>query len=237
MKIKVKNVSYEKLLKIKKPKRKKPKNPNFLFRWLVRFLSKSELKKANFTYTFSSDIGKGPHLILMNHSSFIDLKIASHIFKDIKYNVVSTTDALVGKEWLMRNIGCIPTQKFVHDLTLINDIRYALSKNRSVLMSPEAGYSFDGTATALPRKMGVLLKKFDVPVIMIETFGAFSRNPLYNELQIRKDQKVSAKVRVLFTQEEIREKISSPFSSSRSRCSKNWPSSRREVASKFAASL
>lgn len=30
----------------------------------------------------------------------------------------------------------------------------------SVLMYPEASYSFDGTCTALPRKMGVLLKSW-----------------------------------------------------------------------------
>ena len=73
-------------------------------------------------------------------------------------------------------------------------------------MYPEAGYSFDGTATTLPRKMGVLLKKYDVPVIMIETKGLYGRNPLYNELQIRKDQKVSVRAYVLYTKEQIREK-------------------------------
>ncbi len=205
MKIKIKNLPYEKVLKIKKPKHKKPKNPNFLFRWLVRFLSRSELKKAHFTYTVNGKIGKGPHLILMNHSSFIDLKIASHIFKDIKYNVVSTTDALVGKEWLMRNIGCIPTQKFVHDLTLINDIKYAFSKNRSVLMYPEAGYSFDGTATPIPQGFARLIKYLGVSVIFVKTTGAFLHDPLYNNLQIR-DVAVSADVKQIFTAEDVKTK-------------------------------
>ena len=49
------------------------------------------------------------------------------------------------------------------------------------------------------------MKKYDVPVVMIETSGLFARNPLYNELQIRKDQKVYVKARVLFTQEQVRE--------------------------------
>jgi hypothetical protein len=60
----------------------------------------------------------------------------------------------------------------------------------SVLMYPEACYSFDGTATTLPRKMGILLKKYDVPVLMIETSGLFNRNPLYNELKIREAKKL-----------------------------------------------
>ena len=41
---------------------------------------------------------------------------------------------------------------------------------------------------------------------MVETFGAFARNPLYNELQVRKSVPVSAKVSCLYTPEEIREK-------------------------------
>jgi hypothetical protein len=73
-------------------------------------------------------------------------------------------------------------------------------------MYPEACYSFDGTATTLPAKMGILLKKYGVPVVMIETFGAFGRNPLYNELQIRKHVPITAKATVLFTKEEIKEK-------------------------------
>jgi hypothetical protein len=72
-------------------------------------------------------------------------------------------------------------------------------------MYPEASYSFDGTATPLPRKMGVLLKKLGVPVVTVITQGAFARDPLYNNLQLRK-VKVSAHVKCLFTAEEIKEK-------------------------------
>jgi ribosomal protein S27AE len=41
---------------------------------------------------------------------------------------------------------------------------------------------------------------------MVETYGALSRNPLYNELQIRRKVPVTAKVKCLYTREEIREK-------------------------------
>jgi hypothetical protein len=137
------------------------------------------------------------------------MQIAHRILYPKHFCIVSTTDGFVGiggfMGWLMRQIGCIPTQKYITDLGLVQDMTYALKTLKtSVLMYPEACYSFDGTATTLPRKMGVLLKKFDVPVIMIESFGAFSRNPLYNELQIRKSVPVSAKARCLYTQEQVR---------------------------------
>ena len=117
---------------------------------------------------------------------------------------MATTDAFVGKNLLMRMLGCIPTQKFVTDVTLIRDMEYLLKeKNTSVLMFPEAGYSFDGRATAMPRKMGVLLKKLGVPVVTVITEGAFTRDPLYNCLQKRK-VKVRADVTCLATAEEVK---------------------------------
>ena len=34
-------------------------------------------------------------------------------------------------------------------------------------MYPEAGYSLDGTTTRIPKRIGVLVKKLKVPVVMI----------------------------------------------------------------------
>ena len=61
---------------------------------------------------------KQPCLILMNHSSFIDLEIASTILFPRPFNIVCTTDGFVGKNWLMRLLGCIPTKKFMQDVNL-----------------------------------------------------------------------------------------------------------------------
>jgi len=69
-------------------------------------------------------------------------------------------------------------------------------------MYPEAGYSLDGTGTRIPRRLGVLLKKLKHPVVMITTYGAFTRDPLYNNLQ-KRDVKVSCTVKCLFTPEEL----------------------------------
>ena len=205
MKIKTKKLPYERVIEIKKPKYKKPNKPSLLFRTVVRVASVPDLMKVSFKYE-----GKLPKempcLVLMNHSSFIDLEIASKILYPHPYGIVTTSDGMVGKRWLMRRIGCMPTQKFVNDISLIKDISYMLkAKKTSVLMYPEASYSFDGTATPLPEKFGRLLKMLDVPVVMITTYGAFSRDPLYNCLQNRQ-VKVSAKVECLFTREELKEK-------------------------------
>ena len=206
MKIRAVDKSYEDVCKIKKPEHIRPMKPSSLLRSVMRVASKPDLKAVDFSYTTDhmERAGSGPWLILMNHSSFLDLEIASQMIP-MPYNIVCTSDGLVGKERLMRHLGCIPTQKFVTDVSLISDLKYALHKNAtSVLMYPEASYSFDGTATRLPRKMGVLFKALKVPVVMITTYGSFARDPLYNNLQKRK-VKVSAKMECLLTPEEIQD--------------------------------
>ena len=205
MKIKAVNRSYEEVQALRKPAHLLPKRPNILFRSLVRLLATGDLKATRFSYTAERMDGfwNEPCLILMNHSSFLDLEIASKIFYPRPYGIVCTSDGFVGKAWLMRNLGCIPTKKFVNDVGLIRDIGYMLHDLKtSVLMYPEASYSFDGCATPLPRHLGILLKKLGVPVISVHTEGAFARDPLYNCLQ-KRDVTVSARVKGLLTKEEI----------------------------------
>ncbi len=210
MKIKTKQLSYSQVMALPRPEHKPPIKPNLLLTSLIRLYSMADMKATNFKYTQErmDEVKDKPCLILMNHSSFIDLKIASKILYPKPYGIVCTSDGFIGKRQVMRMIGCIPTQKFVSDVTLIEDMQYMLHENKtSVLMYPEASYSFDGTPTALPRKMGVLLKKLNVPVVTIITKGAFARDPLYNMLQLRKVN-VSAHVKCLLTAEEIKEKSS-----------------------------
>ena len=208
MKIKSKQLDYAKAMALPRPAHKKPCKPILPFRALLKLITIPDLLLTRFSY---DTVGMErlpkdrPCLILMNHSSFIDPKIAFHMFGWRPLNIVCTTDAMMGKAWLMRWIGCIPTNKFVMDTTLIRDMKYALHElGSSVLMYPEAGYSFDGRTTLLPDSLGRLLKLLKVPVVTVITEGAFARDPLYNGLQLRK-VKVRATVKYLLSPEEIAE--------------------------------
>ena len=209
MKINTRNLPYEEVLKLPRLQHKNPLKPSRILATVVRVASLPTLWKTKFSYTTERMelVGKRPCLILMNHSSFTDMKLAFGIFYPRRMGIVTSVDAMsgiLGK--LMRLLGCTPTHKYVADMSLIRDIEYMLKTNRtSVLMYPEAGYSFDGRATALPRKLGVLMKRLGVPVVTVITQGAFARDPLYNMLQIRK-VKVSAHVKCIATPEEIKEK-------------------------------
>lgn len=206
MKIKTLPMRYEDVLSLPEESRMKPKRPNLIFRTLVKLLSDFSLKKSNFKWESigMEQLGKNePCIILMNHSCFTDLMIASKIFYPRPLSIVCTSDGFVGKKWLMRNLGCIPTAKFVTDYSLVRDMILAVSELKSsILMYPEASYSFDGTATALPDGVAKCLKVLNIPVIFVRTYGAFQHDPLYNNLQQR-EVDISATVEYLFSPKQL----------------------------------
>ena len=209
MKIKEKALSYEEVMALPREDRGKPRRPSPFFRLLLKTLSGADLKATHFQCRTEGmeRLGKDePALFLMNHSSFIDLKIAANILYPRPFNIVCTSDGFVGKRGLMYAMGCIPAQKFVTDLPLVRDMLYAVRKlGNSILLFPEASYTFDGTATPLPQSVGKLLKTLKIPVVMIKTSGAFLRDPLYNMLQLRQVD-VSATMRYVLSPEDIRDK-------------------------------
>ncbi|MCQ2439582.1 MAG: 1-acyl-sn-glycerol-3-phosphate acyltransferase [Oscillospiraceae bacterium] len=209
MKIRCRELDYEQVLSLPPMEHTPPRKQSMLVRRLLRALSLPELKKQHFSceYVGMEALGADePALVLMNHSSFVDMKIAAAALYPRPFNIVCTYDGFVGKKRLMKALGCIPTRKFVSDVQLLRDMEYALHTLRSdVLMFPEAGYSFDGTATVLPDSLGKCLKLMKVSVVMITTQGAFSRDPLYNMLQLR-DVPLSARVEYLLSPEQVREK-------------------------------
>ena len=213
MKTIIRNSTYEKVLKMKKQKSYNPIKTSMFWRCLIRLISIPGLMSCKFTYkkiNMEKLKKNEPCLILMNHSCFLDLQIAESVMFPRPLNIVCTSDGFVGKNLLMRLIGCIPTNKFVNDVSLIRKMKYTLTKLKSnILMYPEASYSFDGTATVLPESLFKCIKFLGVPVVMIKTYGAFSRNPLYNNLQVRKKVQISADVTYLLSKDDI-ERMSVP---------------------------
>ena len=98
MKIKQRNMSYDDVLKLPRLKHKTPRKPSRFLATVVRAVSASTLKKTNFTYTTERMelVGKQPCLILMNHSSFTDMKIAFGIFYPRRLGIVTSVDAMSG---------------------------------------------------------------------------------------------------------------------------------------------
>ena len=84
MKIKTKALSYDEVMALPRPEHKPPQKPNPLLRLGFRLASAPDLKATRFSFTTEDmeKVGEGPYLILMNHSSFIDLEMVTHIFRN-----------------------------------------------------------------------------------------------------------------------------------------------------------
>ena len=79
MKTRVIPKSYEEVLALPAEERKKPLRPHMFFRCLIRLLSAPDMLAVQFSHQEKGmeKLGEDePALFLMNHSSFIDLKIA-----------------------------------------------------------------------------------------------------------------------------------------------------------------
>lgn len=216
MKIKVTDKSFEEVMSMPRAPHRKPHLQGFFWRKLIGMLARKELKETNFSYTMNGMLKLKklePCLILMNHSSFTDLQIVGKLFIDRPYNIVCTNDGFVGKEWLMRAIGCIPTKKFIPESSLVKDMNFVIhTLHSSVVMFPEASYSFDGTQTPLPSSLGKCIKLLKCPVIMVKTSGAFLRDPLYNNLQ-KRNVDVHADVTYLLSPKDIADKTADEINS------------------------
>lgn len=101
MKIKVTEKSYEDVMALPQAEHRKPLKPSIFFRTLLILISAADLSwPPIFTAAASAWSGWAdePCLILMNHPSFIDLKIASTVLYPCPFNIVCTSDGFVGKE-------------------------------------------------------------------------------------------------------------------------------------------
>ena len=207
-KIDYKKCTYEEFTSLEPMKHMQPRSPKLFWRLLAWALSASDLKKAHFTYkNVNMDrLGKKePALILMNHSGFLDFEIAIHALWPKKVNIVTGLGGCINKENIMRDVGCIPTRKFTTDFTLVKDMKYCINNLKtSVLMYPEADYSYSGCAHTLPSSLGGLVKLLEAPLVVIETIGAFSNDPIYCKSEAR-NLHVSAEVRYVLSPDEIKQ--------------------------------
>ena len=93
MKIKVVDRTYEQVLAQPPQVHKKPKKPSLLFRTVLRAASAPDLLATHFhcEKTGMEQIKSDePCLALMNHSCFLDLKIAEAVLYPRPFNIVCT---------------------------------------------------------------------------------------------------------------------------------------------------
>ncbi len=163
---------------------------------------------------------KGPYLILQNHASFVDFGLVTAFLFPHTSSFVCSIEEFVGREWLMRALGCMYKRKFTPDVNVVKHILYSLKTNKkSVTIYPEARFSFagineEGDLQAYAR----LIKLCKVPVVMGIAKGNYIMSPQfakhpYKKIPVRADFKLlfTAEQAKTLSQEEIIKKLTEEF--------------------------
>lgn len=160
---------------------KRPRKQLFLLMPLIWLLSFPDYwaKKAKVNKKDMDGV-KPPFLMLCNHNAFLDFKIASAAVFPRRVNNVVAVDGFIGREWLLRTVGCIAKRKFTNDITLVKNIMRVISNKNIAVLYPEARYSLCGTNAILPNSLGKLAKHLGVDVVTFICHGHHLDSPVWN---------------------------------------------------------
>lgn len=145
---------------------------------------------------------KGPYILLCNHNSFFDFKVATRTFFPRRANYIVAVDGFINRENIMRNVGCLGKRKFVSDPSIVRQLKYSLEVNKSIaVIYPEARYSLIGTTAILPESLGKLIKMFKYPVVTLISHGHHLHEPVWNLIKRRVPMK--SVMTYLFSKEDL----------------------------------
>ena len=123
---------------------------------------------------------KPPYILLCNHNAFLDFKVATAAIFPTRANYVVAIDGFIGREWLMRKVGCICKRKFTNDISLVRQLKRVTDNGDIAVIYPEARYSLCGTNSFLPESLGKLAKLLKVPVVTLICHGNHINSPFWN---------------------------------------------------------
>ena len=145
---------------------------------------------------------KPPYVMLCNHNAFLDFKVATMTIWPHRANYVVAIDGFIGREELLRQVGCICKRKFTSDIQLVRQLKAVIDHGDVAMIYPEARYSLCGTTAVLPASLGKLCRLLKVPVVTMICHGHHVNSPFWN-LHDRGVKPTEAEFSLLFTPEEL----------------------------------
>ncbi len=146
---------------------------------------------------------KPPYLLLCNHNAFMDFKVATIATFPHRANYVVAIDGFIGREKLLRDVGCICKRKFTRDLQLIRQLKKVAENGDIAVIYPEARYSLCGTTAVLPASLGKFCKLLGIPVVTLICHGHHVNSPFWN-LHDRGVAPTEAELTKLFDPSELK---------------------------------
>ena len=147
---------------------------------------------------------KPPFVLLCNHNAFMDFKVATKAIYPWRANYVVAIDGYIGREKLLRDVGCICKRKFTSDTYLVRQLKQTIKNGDVAIIYPEARYSLCGTTAVLPESLGKLCKLLKVPVVTLICHGHHVNSPFWN-LHDRGVKPTEAEFKLLFDTETLKQ--------------------------------
>ncbi len=180
-----------------------PVRTKWYLRPLSYFISLPDVKKHGMNLHKKGMEGvKPPYVLLCNHNAFLDFKAATMAIWPDRANYVVAIDGFIGREELLRQVGCICKRKFTSDVTLVRQLRRVVQHGDVAVIYPEARYSLCGTTAVLPDSLGKLCKLLKVPVVSLICHGHHVDSPFWN-LRPRRVKPTEAEMTRLYTAAEL----------------------------------
>ncbi len=183
--------------------------------WLLSF-PVVLLRRLKITKTNMAGL-KPPYLLLCTHKSFVDFMVTTACIFPHRANYVVAIDGFIGREKLLRNVGCICKRKFTNDIQLIYNLKAVVDNKDIAIIYPEARYSLIGTNACLPSSLGKLAKLLRVPVVVLQMHGNHLFSPVWNlkkrNVRLRADmtQILTAQELKKLSAEEVNQRINDAF--------------------------
>lgn len=158
---------------------KRPKKCKQPFLLIEDIVAKAGTKKMNIDIQHQFDKLPAPCLILAAHMSYLDTYIMGLATKPNPCAYVGALDAIFDHgEWLMRRVSVIGKRKFIQDINLLKNMRYAVETLKcSVILYPESKFTLDGRTSFMPETLGKLIKFMRVPVVIAIMHGNYAAQP------------------------------------------------------------
>ncbi len=163
-----------------------------------RFLFQYKLK-TSFNYQYDSNCDDYPETAFMsvsNHASFFDPWLISYPSKQ-PVSIMMNEDGFKAKaitRWYLEKVGTFPKKKGATDVRAMKTALKRLKANSPLLIFPEGQTSWDGETQPIFPGIEKLVKRTNLPLLMINLSGNFISRPWWSSVNRKGTIIVSRKV-------------------------------------------
>lgn len=177
--------------------KKKDYTPDSFFNYFLRTLSRCLFRVFGKTKVLPNDVDKleGSFLLLANHHSALDFNYVIQVSKKKHYALVANNYyrrlPILGK--MFDKAGIITKKMYYKDMATIRKILQAKQDGYPIIIFPEASLSSDGSYNNFNLSTASLVKKLDIPLVLVRISGAYFIKPKWRKRFYRGETTVEVK--------------------------------------------